>query len=233
MDAYGPIARRLGRSLLPLDRAREAALRDARELIRLCSALIRGLHRAGWDAPLGRRADRLARGIGRLMRDHPFLAFHGALLQALGEYAEARLLRAHLQGRPVPTPQALGLPAGAYLYGLADLVGELRRHVLARLLVGDLPAAQGAFDSMEKAYEALHECPAPETLVPLRSKVDAARGIVERTRGELVTAKRAKDLERKMDDVGRLLDEAEAGRTKRAKRKPDDELDLDGAWGKS
>jgi hypothetical protein len=56
---------------------------------------------------------------------------------------------------------------------------------------------------------------------------------VERTRGELVTAKRSKELERKIEGVGRLLDEAEAPRAKRAARKVgDDALDLDAAWNK-
>ena len=216
-----------------MDRGREDMLHASRELTRTCAGLIRGLHQGRWDDAAARAADRLAKRLAVLGRRHPHFLFHGALLQALGEHVEARLLRAHLGKRPTPTPEALSVPAGAYLYGLGDLVGELRRVTLACLLRGDHREAQRAFDSMEKAYEALHECQAPEPLVALRSKVDAARGLVERTRGELVTAKRAKELERKIDDVARLLDEAETRGAKRAKSKHDADLDLDAAWGKS
>lgn len=233
-DAYAPLARRLARSLRALDAAREQALADSRELTRACAGLIRGLHRGAWNEREARRAQQLADRLLRRAQEHPFLSHHGALVQALGEHCEALLLKAHVDKRAPPPPGRLGVPAGAYLHGLGDLVGELRRVVLARLLAGDVREAERAFDSMEKVYEALHESPPPEPLVGLRAKIDAARGLVERTRGELVTAKRAKELERKIDDVGRLLDEAEAGRTKgpKPKAKPAD-LDLDGAWNKS
>jgi predicted translin family RNA/ssDNA-binding protein len=232
MDPYARTTRRLAAGMRRAEEAREEALRSARSATRSAAALIRGLHRGHWDAEEGRRLEGSAQALRVVARRHPFLAHHGAVLQALGEYVEAHLLRAHLDRRPPPPPGRLRVPAGAYYYGLADLVGELRRTTLSRLLQDDLAEAQRAFDSMEKVYEALVASPAPEPVLPLRAKVDASRAVVERTRGDLVTAKTAKDLEKKIDGVSRLLDEAEARPKRKPTRRPSDDLDLDAAWNK-
>lgn len=85
---------------------------------------------------------------------------------------------------------------------------------------------------MGKVYEARADGEAPESVVALHRKVDGARTLVERTRGALVTVKKTKDLERKIDGVGRLLDEAEGRQGKRARPRNPDELDVDSAWNK-
>ncbi len=230
MNNYARTARRLGRELAPLDRAREATLVRSRAIIQVAGELIRALHRHGWDRVGARRLEADKVRLHALVRRHPFLADHGAVVQAFQEYAEAQLLRAFLARRAPPSPERLRVPSGAYLLGMADFVGELRRVVLSRLLKGDLPGAETAFDAMEKVYEALVDSKVPYRIVPLREKTDAARSIVERTRGELVTAKRAKELERKIEGVDKLLEEAEGGPVRRVARKPKDELDLDAAW---
>lgn len=230
METYARIARRLGRELERPDRAREAALAHAREAGRLAARLIHGLQRSRWDASDARALEREARALRVLARRHPFLAHHGAVVQGLGEYVEAHLLRAFLHEVAPPGPRRLAVPPAAYLHGLADFVGELRRVVLSRLLAGDLGRAGRAFETIEKVYEALMDSRVPESLVPLRPKLDAARALLERTRGELLTAKKTKDLERKIDSVARLLDEAEGRAPEKARRKDPNDLDLDAAW---
>lgn len=234
MNEYVTLARRAGRSLAPLDRAREAALREARNVTQLSAVLIRGLHRGPWDAATGKRLEAAAARLRRLAGRHAYLAHHGAVTSAFGEYVEANLLRAHLEHRRPPSSTSLAVPAASYLYGLGDLVGELRRVALDALLQGRVEEAQRAVGSMEKVYEALQESQAPEPLVGLRPKIDTARSLLERTRGDLVNGKRAKELERKIDDVARLLDEAETRPLKPKVKAPKaDDLDLDAAWGKS
>ena len=233
MSRYAAAARGAARALLPLDRARERALREARTLTQLSGGLIRGLHRGTWDPDAAARLEASAQALRRLAQRHPYLMHHGAVVSAFCEYAEAHLLRHHLAGRDPPSYRALRVPPAAYLLGLGDAVGELRRAALDALLQGRTAEAERAVDAMEKVYEALQESQAPEPLVGLRPKIDAARSLLERTRGDLVNGKRAKELERKIDDVARLLDEAEARGKPRPKAKKDDELDLDSAWSKS
>lgn len=232
MDAYRRTAERLARELRPLDRARESMLSRARLLVRTAASQIQALHRGRWDARLGRRLDRERDALRRLERAHPRLSGHGALLQAYQEFAEAHLLRAHLERRDPPAPERLRIPPEAYLHALGDLVGELRRVTLGRLLANDVEGAQAAFDSMEKAYQALLVVDATGRLASLREKLDAARRSVERTRGDLVTAKRAKHLEKKIEGVSELLEEAEGRARPAPKRRDPDDLDLDAAWNK-
>ncbi|HEX9815858.1 MAG TPA: hypothetical protein VGB18_02665, partial [Candidatus Thermoplasmatota archaeon] len=121
----------------------------------------------------------------------------------------------------------------ALLLGVADTIGELRRRVLNLLLADKVNEARKAFDQMESLFGALLDVDAPDPLVPARAKRDQARGILERTRGDLVTTKKTKDLEKKVDRLGDLLDEAEGRPQKKPKKADADDLDLDSAWSKS
>jgi predicted translin family RNA/ssDNA-binding protein len=159
----------------------------------------------------------------------PAFRHAGFVQQALGEYVEAILLANPRNA----TSKLAKIPGDALVLGVADAIGELRRVVLTHLLADDVKTARQALDQMERLFAALTDVEAPEPLVPVRAKRDQARGILERTRSDLVTAKKSKDLETKIDRLGDLLDEAE-GRPKKKSKKPNaDDLDLDGAWSRS
>lgn len=225
-------ARAAERDLARLDRFRETGLASARRLVRSCAGLIRGLHRGEWDEAAARQAEQEAHRVRAVLKNRPEFALHGALVQALGEYAEAHLFRRLLEGRRFPDHRRLEIPAASYVHGISDVVGEARRRVLDSLTRGDLAAAERAFEQMEKIYEALCACEYPEGLLPVKQKRDAARGLIERTRGELLTAKRSRELEQKIDGVRTLLDEAEGRVAKKRAERPSDDLDVDKAWSK-
>lgn len=231
MTSYQQLVHKLAAELAPVDRAREEALATSRRLVRAASRRIHDLHRGNVHRAERKPLERDAQHLSRLHRRFP--ALRSIAVPALAEYVEARLLEAYIRGESPPAPHQLKVPAESYLQGVGDLVGELRRLALSRLLRNDLEGALSAFEQMEKIYEALVDSNIPEGLVGLRPKIDAARGLVEKTRGDLVTTKKAKDLEKKIDGVHSLLDEAE-GRPPRRKGKPDSgDLDLDAAWNKT
>ena len=91
------------------------------------------------------------------------------------------------------------MPSAAYLLGLADTVGELRRFTLDALRGGDLPTAERYLAVMEEILEALLRFDYPAALVALKPKQDTARALIERTRGELAVAVRGMALEAKLD----------------------------------
>jgi translin len=211
------------------DEQRETLLVLGRELTRASGRLIQAWHRGeeretDWNA-----LDATANKILQAIEKTPWFRHSGFVQQALGEYAEATLLR-DAKGSDALLAK---LTPDALLLGIADTIGELRRRVLDLLLKDDIKQARKGFDQMESLFAALLDVDAPDPLVPARAKRDQARGILERTRGDLVTTKKTKDLEKKVDTLGDLLDEAE-GRAKPKKKKADaEDLDLDGAWGKS
>ena len=108
---------------------------------------------------------------------------------AVQEAVEAILLGAVTEGEPIPGPAELGVDPEPYLLGLGDLVGEVRRLALTRLGRNDLEAAEEYLVLMERLYHALMRFDTTRAIVQLKPKQDAARGLLERTRGEVVMAR--------------------------------------------
>ncbi len=76
------------------------------------------------------------------------------------------------------------------LTGLADMAGEIRRHVLDLLRVGEFDQAEKLIGLMEEIYLNLLTFNFPDKLTPhLRPKVDYVRGAIERTKSDFISAK--------------------------------------------
>jgi len=119
------------------------------------------------------------------LKDHAELGFD-EMRAAREEYAEASILHGLRTAEAFPTPEAVGVPLPDYLLGLGDVVGELRREALDALRVGDLASAEAELTRMEHIYLSLVSAEEASLLLKgLRRKLDIARGVIERTRGEL------------------------------------------------
>lgn len=76
------------------------------------------------------------------------------------------------------------------LTGLADMAGEIRRHILDLLRVGEFDKAERLIELMEEIYLNLLTFNFPDKLTPhLRPKVDYVRGAIERTKSDFISAK--------------------------------------------
>jgi translin len=188
--------------------ARERALAESRQIIRLCANAIRAVHRAEFavaERLADEARDRLA-ALAAGLRDHPAIYWSGYVQDAQKEYAEARLVYAAIAGAAPPTPGALGVGDAVYLNGLGEAAGELRRYALDRLRAGETARAEWALDLMDDIYGLLVTVDLPDAVTGgLRRTTDMVRGVLERTRGDVTVALRQQALER-------ALAEAEAGR---------------------
>ena len=172
-------------------RAREHGIQDSREAIRDAANAIRAVHRGEWD-----RADQLiADGRGALQRavdglaDEPDLLHAGFVHDAAKEVAEAVLTRAAVSGQRLPDPDEVGVDDTAWLHGLAETVGELRRACLDHVRGGRLAEGEALLDQMQEILSVLVTIDAPDGVTKgLRRSTDGARAITERTRGDLTTA---------------------------------------------
>ncbi len=108
---------------------------------------------------------------------------------ALQEGVEACLLANLAADRPLPGPEALGVEPESYLLGLGDTVGELRRLALSALARDRLDEAERRLGQLESVYRVLLRFETTRAIVPLKPKQDAARGLVEKTRGEVTLAR--------------------------------------------
>jgi translin len=198
------IAAELRPQFVAEDEAREKALRSCRQVIRYSADAIRAVHRQEQD-----KAKQLLDSARELLRelDHD-LARYGRLLHsgfvhdAQKEFAEGYITLALIVGEDFPKVGALGVSNAAYLDGLGESVGELRRYILDSLRRGDLSRCEELLTIMDEIYGILMTMDFPELLAHgLRRTTDAIRGIIERTRGDLTVALRQKNLETKLNDL--------------------------------
>jgi translin len=196
------IARAVEKEMDKKDRAREHAIRTSREMIRESKKIIHGIHNGDNVSHLMRRSDEMVRELRKALHQHPDLLHSGFVLDGLQEHAEAFIFEAAAFGKKVPNHNDLGVPPEAYILGLGDVMGELRRLVLTELKKGDIEAAEKHLASMETTFEVLMGFNYPDSLVPVRRKQDVARGLIERTRGEVTMASRTISLERKLGGKG-------------------------------
>ncbi len=188
---------------------RDEALRDARQCIKHASLAIRAVHRneeteARQELAQGRELVNRLREILKLT--HPELYFAGSTQDALKEYCEAELTVAVILGEPLPTPQALNAENPAYLNGLAETLGELRRRCLDLLRPGYNNEVERLLDVMDEVYTQLVTMDFPDAITEgLRRRTDLARGITERTRADITVAYREEQLGQKLDRLSAQL----------------------------
>ena len=188
--------------------ARERALPLCREAIRHSANAIRAVHRGEFEVAqeLKDRAGSLVRQAREALREHPDIFHAGFVHDAQKEFAEASTTLALIAGRPLPSPDGLGVMGAAYLNGLGETVGELRRHLLDSLRQGDIQHCEEALAAMGDIYDMLVTMDYPEAVTAgLRRNTDAVRGLLERTRGDFTNAFVQRHLEERLDDFSRGL----------------------------
>lgn len=191
MDALEAIGERIRQHLEEKNAARDAALQLSRTLIRHCANAIRAVHRD--ERAVAREhleaAHTLAEALRMSLAAYPDLYHAGYAQDALKEYAEAQIAYAIIGGEPLPDPEALGVEYAAYLGGLGEAAGEMRRRTLDILRHGHSQEAERLLTAMDDIYGLLVTVDYPDAITGnLRRTTDMVRGVVERTRGDLTTS---------------------------------------------
>jgi len=192
-------------------RIREGALELSRSLIRHSANTIRAIHRGELD----KAREMLEEGRGVVKQFNADLAeeqsIYGAgyVQDALKEYAEASLTFVLTAQETIPGPTDLEIDYPAYLNGLAEAMGELRRSILDLMRAGELKRAEELLRIMDEVYGVLVTVDFPDAITRgLRRTTDMVRGVLERTRGDLTMAVRQQRLEATLRDFeGKVIDE--------------------------
>ena len=203
MNGLDDIAEAIEAEMDEKDEIREIALKSSRSVIRLCSSAIRMIHKEKEDVNeiLAEAQEELHRLKG-ITKDFPALFHSGFVESAMQEYAEAIILHAITSGQDIPGPEKLGVTSEGYLLGMGDVIGELRRQAVDSLRHGRIEKASGYLDIMEELYEFIMRFHYPSSMVAIKRKQDIARGVIEKTRGEVAVAIRTHALEKKISGGG-------------------------------
>lgn len=198
------IAARLRPYFAAEDEAREKALRNCRQVIRHSADAVRALHRQQHNkaGQLLDSAHELVRELNHDLAGHGKLLHSGFIHDAQKEFAEGSITLALITGENLPKPKSLGVSNAAYLDGLGESVGELRRYILDSLRRGDFSRCEELLTMMDEIYGILISMDFPELLAHgLRRTTDGIRAIIERTRGDLTVSLRQRNLETKLKDL--------------------------------
>lgn len=123
------------------------------------------------------------------------------------EFVEASVVMALARGKSIPTIEDLEASPEAYLLGLLDAVGELKRLVLDSIMLGRLAKARRYFAVMENLYSACSPMAVYDHVANgARRKIDVARMLVEDTRGLLTEEVRRESVRSSLERLQKKLD---------------------------
>jgi translin len=199
------ISVRIRESLEAKDSIREDGLKISREVVRECRAATFALHLQDFKKANDsiKAAEDALEKLEVLFTGHADIYYAGYIEHAQQEYSEVSVLRSLLKedGKPksIPSPDELRVGYAAYLNGLGDVIGELRRHILDLLRRDSFEKAEVFLGIMEDIHAMLMDFDYPDAITKgLRRKTDVSRGLIEKTRGDVVNAIRQKKLETAM-----------------------------------
>ena len=193
--------------------AREKALRLSRDVVRTSANSIRATHRGEYDQArvLLDTAAGLVSEIEAELTPRSSVYYAGFVEDAQKEYVEATATLAFTKGTRLPGPDELKVGPAPYLNGLAESVGELRRFVLDLLRRDDVSRCEELLELMDEVYSVLVTMDYPEAVTRgLRRNTDMARGVLERTRGDLTVALRQRSLEQRLAAFHQALGDTSA-----------------------
>ncbi len=179
------------------DKRREEVFPKSREIRRLSTKSIREIHKRDFDKALELigEAQGLVSGLDKTDMNFKFMQ------ESLQEYTEAVVVYALLQREDPPSFSELGIPPEYYALGLGDVIGELRKCILDAIRTEKYEEVDYFLELMEEISYEIMSLDYPSAIVPIRRKQDAARIMLERTRGEVTVALNQARLEKKIDEL--------------------------------
>jgi translin len=186
----------------------EGVQKDMRRATRLSKEAILFTHQERFkDAKkLLKEAEGLFRKLNSTGEMYPDMLYSGLVDAAFQEYAEAQTFLALVEQDRFVGPEEIKVNSIAYVLGLADVIGELRRRALDSLRKADVKTAEHCLQLMEEIYVQLMSMDEAYMLVPgLRRKSDVARHLIETTRGDITIEARRSSLEMCMKNLEKLV----------------------------
>jgi translin len=228
MNNLKGIINKIEKEISEKEQVKEQALRLSRIIVITCRKAIQNLHQNQFEIAdsLINKASATLLELNKSSSRFPDIVNSGFVENASQEYVEAYCLFNILQGQNLPDPDTIHTTYTAYLTGLCDVVGELRRKTLDTILIGEYKKAHQFLEIMDEIYDSIIRFDYPSSLIPIKRKQDISRSLIEKTRGELAVASCEKRIEFRTDEFKGLIDSISHKSKSKEKRKKH-ELNID------
>ncbi len=177
---------------------REEILKLSRDIIRDCSIAIKNIHRKEFDN-FNERINGIKRkhqDLLKLVNKNPGIFFK-YLKTPEQEFVESLAFYSIIRKEEIPSPAELNINPINYLLGLADVIGELRRYALDNIRNSRVEDLNIVLENMDEIYTNLFTLDYPTGITQdLRHKIDVARNLIEKTRGDISLAIQMDDLKK-------------------------------------
>ena len=172
---------RISKSLQASNTSREFLIKNTRDVVILCSHSIIAAHKG--DLRLARQKIKKAETVLKVNQKKAKTEFKKYLITPEQEFVEAHSFLAVVENKEIPSLKSLKVSEEAYILGLLDCIGELKRFVLDNIRNGQLKKADRIFNVMENLYQILYPFAVYDKIVrEARRKLDVNRILVEETR---------------------------------------------------
>lgn len=193
------------------ERTKEELVGKARVGIKACGDAIVNAHRGNLDkcrAKIG-EASLLIKEMNNIVKNAPNMNNLAIFSDLYQEYAEAKLFLEFIERKLYPDLQQLQIPGKAYVLGMADLIGELRRYALNSIRKEKTDEAEYTLEVMEEIFDNIYMLESPKSLLAgLRHKCDIARSVIEKTRGDVTSAISNTRLQKSMNSLLKKIDDS-------------------------
>ncbi|MFW9864516.1 MAG: haloacid dehalogenase [Candidatus Thorarchaeota archaeon] len=177
---------------------REEILHLSRDIVRDCSIGIKNIHRKEFDKfheKLNLIKNHHENLVKLIEKNRGF--FSKYLKTPEQEMTELIAFYSIINNKDIPSPSELGIDPLNFALGLADVVGELRRYALDNIRKSQTKELNIILENMDEIYTNLFSIDYPIGVTQeLRHKVDVARNIIEKTRGDVSLAIQMDDLKK-------------------------------------
>jgi len=191
---------KIAKSLDTEHSSREYLIKNTRDVVIFCSQSIIAAHKG--DLGMAKKKLKKAERLLSANRKKADLELKRYLVTPEQELVEASSFIAIIENRPIPSIGTLKVSNQAYLLGLLDLIGELKRHVFDNIRIGKSKEASRIFEIMENLYLYLYPFAMYDKLVKeARKKLDVNRKLIEDARSAVTEEVRRANL---IDSINRF-----------------------------
>lgn len=174
----------ISRSLTAKQKRFDEVMDRSRELIRLAGLTITKLHNN--DFAGAKKGIAEAEKLSKALSKYPDFEYNTK--QAQQEYCEAKIFYSIKVSKKIPTIRELGVDGEAYLMGMMDVFGELKREIIGSLADGEVKSARFYYSVMVEMFDATRSIRFAEAVLQgFRRKQDVARIQMESSSSELLS----------------------------------------------